>query len=214
MPICPVAGNQKNGWLDKGSKKPGNDAVRMSMLSGSTASSSYDRSHITDASSSATEGGGPNGAPLLVSSSSLLCYPRETLNSPPSPATTAESSRKSHHNYSEDYCCSSSGTSRYCLYRHYRALSLGGGAAPPPPPPPPPPTYSLQYRCMWWIWFKLPFDTQREATKYHQSRVCVVTTLLPAKFLPTRANWASLSFDSNGISWIDVYIPWGARGVW
>ena len=129
-PICPVVGTQKNGRLDKGSKKPGNDAVRMSMLNGSTTSNSYDRSHITGASSSATEGGGPNGAPLLVSSSSLLCYPRETLNPPPSPATTADSSRKLHHNYNEDYCCSSSGTSRYRPYRHYRAINQ-----PPPPTP-------------------------------------------------------------------------------
>ncbi|XP_069679259.1 low-density lipoprotein receptor-related protein 6 [Periplaneta americana] len=128
-PICPVAGIQKNCRLDKCNKKPGNDAVRMSMLNGSTTSNSYDRSHITGASSSTTEGG-PNGAPLLVSSSSLLCYPRETLNPPPSPATTADSNRKLHHNYNEDYCCSSSGASRYRPYRHYRAINQ-----PPPPTP-------------------------------------------------------------------------------
>ncbi|KDR08547.1 Low-density lipoprotein receptor-related protein 6 [Zootermopsis nevadensis] len=129
-PICPVAEIQKNGRLDKGNKKSGNDTVRMSMLNGSTTSNSYDRSHITGASSSTTEGGGPNGAPLLVSSSSLLCYPRETLNPPPSPATTADSNRKLHHNYNEDYCCSSSGASRYRPYRHYRAINQ-----PPPPTP-------------------------------------------------------------------------------
>lgn len=128
-PICPASGIQKSGRLDKSSKKPGNDTVRMSMLNGSTTSNSYDRSHITGASSSTTEGGGANGAPLLVSSSSLL-YPCETLNPPPSPATTADSNRKLHHNYSEDYCCSSSGNSRYRPYRHYRAINQ-----PPPPTP-------------------------------------------------------------------------------
>lgn len=50
--------------------------VRMQALNG-TSSSSYDRSHVTGASSSA----------------SLLCYP---LNPPPSPATTAQR---------EDSCC-------------------------------------------------------------------------------------------------------------
>lgn len=80
------------------------DVVHMSMLSGSE-SLSYDRCHITGASSST------NG-------SSLACYPRETLNPPPSPATTAASTR------------GSSPTSRYRPYRHYRSINQ-----PPPPTP-------------------------------------------------------------------------------
>lgn len=55
------------------------DVVQMSGLNDSQ-TSSYDRNHITGASSST------NG-------SSLMCYPRETLNPPPSPATTAASTR-------------------------------------------------------------------------------------------------------------------------
>ncbi|XP_066992022.2 low-density lipoprotein receptor-related protein 6 [Anabrus simplex] len=135
-PICQMTGiRNKNGHrsVGKGVAKPGAgaDAVRLSMLNGSTTTSnSYDRSHITGASSSTTEGGVPHGAPLLVSSSSLLCYPRETLNPPPSPATTADSNRRMHHNYNEDYWCSSSGASKYRPYRHYRAINQ-----PPPPTP-------------------------------------------------------------------------------
>lgn len=72
------------------------DVVHMSMLAGSQACS-YDRGHITGASSST------NG-------SSLVCYPRETLNPPPSPATTAASTR------------ANSPTSRYRPYKHYRYL--------------------------------------------------------------------------------------------
>lgn len=80
--------------------------VRMSTLNCNTSSSnSYDRKHITGASSSATNG------------SSLVCYPRETLNPPPSPATTANSTR---------YSCAS----RYRPYRHYRSINQ-----PPPPTP-------------------------------------------------------------------------------
>lgn len=55
------------------------DVVQMTGINGSQ-TSSYDRNHITGASSST------NG-------SSLMCYPRETLNPPPSPATTAASTR-------------------------------------------------------------------------------------------------------------------------
>lgn len=57
------------------------DVVQMSMINRSD-TSSYDRNHITGASSSTTNG-------------SSLCYPRETLNPPPSPATTAASTRGS-----------------------------------------------------------------------------------------------------------------------
>lgn len=80
------------------------DVVHMSMLSRSQ-SSSYDRNHITGASSS-------------TNSSSRICYPRETLNPPPSPATTAASTR------------GSSPSSRYRPYRHYRSINQ-----PPPPTP-------------------------------------------------------------------------------
>nr|CAD7429275.1 unnamed protein product [Timema monikensis] len=126
-PVCPVGVLQKNGHRVGGkSAKPNMDGVRMSMLNGSTTSNSYDRSHITGASSSTTEGV-PKGAPLLVSSSSLLCYPRETLNPPPSPATTADSNRRM---CRDDYCCSSSGASRFRPYRHYRTINQ-----PPPPTP-------------------------------------------------------------------------------
>ncbi|RZC32195.1 low-density lipoprotein receptor-related protein 6, partial [Asbolus verrucosus] len=68
------------------------DVVRMSMLTGSE--TSYDRNHITGASSSTNE-------------SSLTCYPREPLNPPPSPATTRGSSP----------------SSRYRPYRHYRSIN-------------------------------------------------------------------------------------------
>nr|CAD7443152.1 unnamed protein product [Timema bartmani] len=126
-PVCPVGVLQKNGYRVGGkSAKPNMDGVRMSMLNGSTTSNSYDRSHITGASSSTTEGV-PKSAPLLVSSSSLLCYPRETLNPPPSPATTADSNRRM---CRDDYCCSSSGASRFRPYRHYRTINQ-----PPPPTP-------------------------------------------------------------------------------
>ncbi|KAL3265566.1 hypothetical protein HHI36_009771 [Cryptolaemus montrouzieri] len=79
------------------------DVVRMSMINGSN-TSSYDRSHITGASSST------NG--------SSNCYPRETLNPPPSRATTAASTR------------GSSPSSRYRPYRHYRSINQ----PPPPTP--------------------------------------------------------------------------------
>ncbi|XP_076640079.1 low-density lipoprotein receptor-related protein 6 isoform X1 [Colletes latitarsis] len=82
------------------------ETVRMSMLNGSSIESSYDRSHITGASSS-TRGSSAGG------------YPQETLNPPPSPATTANSTR-----------CSSSNASRYKPYRHYRSINQ-----PPPPTP-------------------------------------------------------------------------------
>ncbi|KAL0269033.1 UNVERIFIED_CONTAM: hypothetical protein PYX00_010774 [Menopon gallinae] len=84
------------------------DSVRMSMFNGSTTSNSYDRNHITGASSSSTSNGMCSGAGV---------YPAETVNPPPSPATTAESRR----------CCS---TSRYRPYRHYRVINQ-----PPPPTP-------------------------------------------------------------------------------
>ncbi|XP_011154181.1 low-density lipoprotein receptor-related protein 6 isoform X2 [Harpegnathos saltator] len=86
--------------------KAGMEAVRMSMLNGSSLGSSYDRSHITGASSS-TRGSSAGG------------YPQETLNPPPSPATIASSTR-----------CSSSNASRYKPYRHYRSINQ-----PPPPTP-------------------------------------------------------------------------------
>ncbi|XP_029038470.2 low-density lipoprotein receptor-related protein 6 isoform X1 [Osmia bicornis bicornis] len=86
--------------------KMGMETVRMSMLNGSSIGSSYDRSHITGASSS-TRGSSAGG------------YPQETLNPPPSPATTANSTR-----------CSSSNASRYKPYRHYRSINQ-----PPPPTP-------------------------------------------------------------------------------
>ncbi|XP_003704485.2 low-density lipoprotein receptor-related protein 6 [Megachile rotundata] len=86
--------------------KMGMETVRLSMLNGSSIGSSYDRSHITGASSS-TRGSSAGG------------YPQETLNPPPSPATTANSTR-----------CSSSNASRYKPYRHYRSINQ-----PPPPTP-------------------------------------------------------------------------------
>lgn len=86
------------------------DSVRMSMFNGSTTSNSYDRNHITGASSSSTSNGMCSGAGA---------YPAETLNPPPSPATTAESRR----------CCATN-ASRYKPYRHYRAINQ-----PPPPTP-------------------------------------------------------------------------------
>lgn len=95
--------------VHKGGRKDpklGMDAVRMSTLNGSSIGSSYDRSHITGASSS-TRGSSTGG------------YPQETLNPPPSPATTANSTR-----------CSSSNASRCRPYRHYRSIN------PPPPPTP------------------------------------------------------------------------------
>ncbi|KAG7206637.1 hypothetical protein KM043_000315 [Ampulex compressa] len=94
---------QKNSRKDL---KAGMEAVRMSMLNGSSIGSSYDRSHITGASSS-TRGSSTGG------------YPQETLNPPPSPATTANSTR-----------CSSSNASRYKPYRHYKSINQ-----PPPPTP-------------------------------------------------------------------------------
>ncbi|KAK0099194.1 hypothetical protein PV326_000031 [Microctonus aethiopoides] len=95
---------QKNGVKD--GLKGGLKTVRMSTLTGSSIGSSYDRSHITGASSS-TRGSSAGG------------YPHETLNPPPSPATTANSTR-----------CSSSNASRYRPYRHYRTINQ-----PPPPTP-------------------------------------------------------------------------------
>ncbi|XP_015518016.1 low-density lipoprotein receptor-related protein 6 isoform X1 [Neodiprion lecontei] len=94
---------QKNGRKDF---KPVMETVRLSNLNGSSIGSSYDRSHITGASSS-TRG------------SSAGSYPQETLNPPPSPATTANSTRYS-----------SSNASRYRPYRHYRQINQ-----PPPPTP-------------------------------------------------------------------------------
>lgn len=73
-------------------RKGFSDVVQMSGLNSGSQTSSYDRNHITGASSST------NG-------SSLIGYPRETLNPPPSPATTAASTR-----------CSSP-SSRYRPYR-------------------------------------------------------------------------------------------------
>lgn len=61
------------------------DAVRMSTLNSRTSFNSYDRNHITGASSSATNG------------SSLIGYP--PLNPPPSPATTMASTRNSYRPY-------------------------------------------------------------------------------------------------------------------
>lgn len=78
----------------------------MSMVNGSL-SSTYDRRHVTGASSSSNTNG-----------SSVACYPRETLNPPPSPATTAASTR------------GSSPSSRYRPYKHYRSINQ-----PPPPTP-------------------------------------------------------------------------------
>ncbi|XP_052873130.1 low-density lipoprotein receptor-related protein 6 [Anopheles cruzii] len=73
------------------------EAVRMSTLNSrasNAVSSSYDRNHITGASSSTTNG------------SSLIGYP---LNPPPSPATTAGSAGR--------YC------SNYHPYKHYRIIN-------------------------------------------------------------------------------------------
>ncbi|CAH0560791.1 unnamed protein product [Brassicogethes aeneus] len=83
------------------------DVVRMSMLNGGSQSSTYDRRHVTGASSSSN-----------TNNSSVACYPRETLNPPPSPATTAASTR------------GSSPSSRYRPYKHYRSINQ-----PPPPTP-------------------------------------------------------------------------------
>ncbi|KAJ8981147.1 hypothetical protein NQ317_013812, partial [Molorchus minor] len=83
------------------------DVVRMSMMSDSGCPSTFDRRHVTGASSSSNTNG-----------SSIPCYPRETLNPPPSPATTAASTR------------GSSPSSRYRPYRHYRVINQ-----PPPPTP-------------------------------------------------------------------------------
>ncbi|XP_011297971.1 low-density lipoprotein receptor-related protein 6 [Fopius arisanus] len=93
----------KNGVKDL---KAGLKTMRMSTLTASSIGSSYDRSHITGASSS-TRGSSAGG------------YPQETLNPPPSPATTANSTR-----------CSSSNASRYRPYRYYRSINQ-----PPPPTP-------------------------------------------------------------------------------
>lgn len=95
-------GHNKNLKLRKGIP----DVVRMSMLNDSCPST-YDRRHITGASSSSNTNGSSSG-----------CYPRETLNPPPSPATTAASTR------------GSSPSSRYRPYRHYRSINQ-----PPPPTP-------------------------------------------------------------------------------
>ncbi|KAL6424282.1 hypothetical protein ACFW04_009838 [Cataglyphis niger] len=108
--VKPIFTSQKNNRKDSGGAggglKAGMETVRMSMLNGSSFGSSYDRSHITGASSS-TRGSSAGG------------YPQETLNPPPSPATIASSTR-----------CSSSNASRYKPYRHYRSINQ-----PPPPTP-------------------------------------------------------------------------------
>ncbi|KAG5860657.1 hypothetical protein JTB14_013648 [Gonioctena quinquepunctata] len=84
------------------------DVVRMSMLNNdSGCPSTFDRRHVTGASSSSNTNG-----------SSVTGYPRETLNPPPSPVTTAASTRDS------------SPSSRYRPYRHYRSINQ-----PPPPTP-------------------------------------------------------------------------------
>ncbi|XP_058118481.1 low-density lipoprotein receptor-related protein 6 [Anopheles ziemanni] len=70
------------------------DAVRMSTLNSRTSAGSYDRNHITGASSSTTNG------------SSLIGYP---LNPPPSPATTAGSTGR--------FCSS------YHPYKHYKIIN-------------------------------------------------------------------------------------------
>lgn len=79
------------------------EGMRLSTLN-SSSTNSYDRNHITGASSSATNG-----------SSFVGRYPREPLNPPPSPATTAPSS---------------SAASRHRPYRHYRVKNQ----PPPPTP--------------------------------------------------------------------------------
>ncbi|XP_011066151.1 PREDICTED: low-density lipoprotein receptor-related protein 6 isoform X2 [Acromyrmex echinatior] len=107
--VKPMFVSQKNNRKDGGASgglKVGMEAIRMSMLNGSSLGSSYDRSHITGASSS-TRGSSAGG------------YPQETLNPPPSPATIVSSTR-----------CSSSNASRYKPYRHYRSINQ-----PPPPTP-------------------------------------------------------------------------------
>ncbi|ERL91934.1 hypothetical protein D910_09257, partial [Dendroctonus ponderosae] len=82
------------------------DVVRMSMMT-ENYPSTYERRHITGASSSSN-----------TNASSNASYPRETLNPPPSPATTVPSTR------------ASSPSSRYRPYRHYRTINQ-----PPPPTP-------------------------------------------------------------------------------
>ena len=73
-PLSP--GSNKSGRVSKIASVA--DAVRMSTLNSRNSTNSYDRNHITGASSSTTNG------------SSLVGYP---LNPPPSPATTATSTR-------------------------------------------------------------------------------------------------------------------------
>lgn len=75
------------------------DLVRMSSLNGRYPSS-FDRRHVTGASSSSNS--------ITIASSNNFAYPRETLNPPPSPATTVNSTR------------TNSPTGRYKPYRHYR----------------------------------------------------------------------------------------------
>ncbi|XP_066141061.1 low-density lipoprotein receptor-related protein 6 isoform X1 [Euwallacea fornicatus] len=102
--LSPLDPNCHNKSLK--SRKGIPDVVRMSMLNDGYPST-YERRHITGASSSSNTNGSSSGG-----------YPRETLNPPPSPATTAASTR------------ASSPNSRYRPYRHYRAINQ-----PPPPTP-------------------------------------------------------------------------------
>ncbi|XP_050299730.1 low-density lipoprotein receptor-related protein 6 [Anthonomus grandis grandis] len=102
-------GQNKNHKIRKGAGIP--DVVRMSMLNEGYPST-YDRRHVTGASSSSNTNG----------SSSGVGYPRETLNPPPSPATSATTTAASTR-------ASSPGT-RYKPYRHYRSINQ-----PPPPTP-------------------------------------------------------------------------------
>lgn len=133
------------------------DAIRMSTLNSRTSMNSYDRNHITGASSSTTNG------------SSMKGYP---LNPPPSPATTAASTRYSPYRHyktinqpppptpcSTDVCdesdsiyTSKSHHRHFHHHRHYRSNGDSGGthsgssgsksryrydSEPYPPPPTP-----------------------------------------------------------------------------
>lgn len=101
-PLDPI-GHSKNNAIGMP------DLVRMSSLNGRYPSS-FDRRHVTGASSSSNS--------ITIASSNNFAYPRETLNPPPSPATTVNSTR------------TNSPTGRYKPYRHYRSINQ-----PPPPTP-------------------------------------------------------------------------------